>query len=481
MMEMNLLNLTLLVLSLSSLLSFGGCAPKRHNASPITSLNGEAKNGDSDLVKTEIGTSDSGGGTGVDGKVFESYQIDYFELEAFTEVIVPIFKSLSGSSVDIHTPLLLTGKTWYIAPLKLESVSKDSLGLSFVGSGTDQLARQSQAEIWIDKTKFDKMNLQDQATLILHELVMANYMSRFKKMSELCAEYLTFETLPPEETLPEVEILDCHDSSFEIFDTTYPPLESPRALNEVDNERIRRVTTWILAAKNRNLKIEDLYKVALANGFDERSWSDLSDGKTEKSLHISPEELLLAFDKLSATITQYSRCYSSFDEKWTNCQFEATNAEPESDLLGEKSKWLNLQFSENGSSRSLTSGINTMSGEEIVLANIRNGIYFTVIPKITGPKTIPERFENVIVFFSRDENKEIGYLSIEHMAFVPGIFYHNEISEYGLSQCLTTSIAQPQNREESAVLITRKNKSEISSAVKQVVANLRVTPVCERN
>jgi hypothetical protein len=147
------------------------------------------------------GTTDGNGGNGVDGRMYESYIVDPTELPAFKNVILDqlkIFEAiLPRSGPDAYTDedilrqrekakLLFLGKTWYIAPISLKSLNKKSIGVEFSQENTEQLAIQTEQEVWINAEAFNKMTEKDQATLIVHELTMTFYLNAQKGNRDFC-------------------------------------------------------------------------------------------------------------------------------------------------------------------------------------------------------------------------------------------------------------------------------------------------------
>lgn len=205
------------------------------------------------------GTGDGGGGgNGVGNRVYESYIVNPLELPAYKKYVGPIFKKLKEQAPDkkneIDYEILATIKTWYIAPIKFKPLDKETIGLVFSDDQTQQLARQTRAEIWLDSKYFDVMSDEEQAKLILHEIVMNLYLLKYKKFSELCK---VLNTLTKAKT-------PCADDIDEIF---LPVKESPLIIDDYYN--IRAMTGWIWLNRS-DLSREETFLQFLRHNFDHR-------------------------------------------------------------------------------------------------------------------------------------------------------------------------------------------------------------------
>lgn len=205
------------------------------------------------------GTGDGGGGNGVGGRVLESYIVDPTQLDAFKEHLGSLFKDRQPEDTNNGgwtSKAYFKLKTWYIAPVKLKPLPNESLGLSFAANQTQQLAIQNTKAIWIDQDYFNKMNSEEQAQLLLHEVVMNIYFFKFKKMSELCRDGEKIKDSKPSKP--------CSTE----FDELLPP--SPVApLNLEDYENIRKVTAWLWSHRRDNIE-GDIAAQLFRNGFDPR-------------------------------------------------------------------------------------------------------------------------------------------------------------------------------------------------------------------
>ncbi len=264
---------------------------------------------------TPQGTTDSGGGTGLDGKVFESYTVNPMELQAYKELVKPLMQHLKYEDEyeddrdnkegtitcgpDSSIEDLLKYKTWYIAPVDLSKVDKNSLGVGFIQNETDQIALQTMNAVWIDKRFFDKMTLQEQADLILHEFVMQLFFVQFIPYGELIQ---AMSYIYPEDGVcrdHEGNITsDDEDFTLDIkaLEALYPK-EQLRKLTDVDNENIRYVTNWLKENANESMTERQWRSLLVSKGFGKRLLiNDGGDKDQPESIEINHTTLKRALE-----------------------------------------------------------------------------------------------------------------------------------------------------------------------------------------
>jgi hypothetical protein len=226
------------------------------------------------------GTSDTGGGTGLNLKVFESYIVkDITALPEFKKYVQPILENLEKDrpKADFSWSIARL-KTWYIAPVDLSKIDKATLGVSFMTTETQQFARQSKRQIWIDQRLWDAMKEKDRGDLLVHEVVMAMYLLRFWSIEELCDMSKVLHPLEP---------VNCGKLP-EYFKDKFTA-EKERPLTEEDNERIQFVTGWLLQNASDPEALRNFDKVAEAKGFDKRFFNQLNKGATASQTTSEPK------------------------------------------------------------------------------------------------------------------------------------------------------------------------------------------------
>jgi hypothetical protein len=277
-------------------------------------------------VTKQFGTSDTGGGTGIDNKVYESYIVDITKHPAFLNYVKPLLVNIkdadgkSNSNPETENKFLAY-KTWYIAPVDLEKVGKETLGVSFQANETQQIARQTKREIWIDSRIFEKMSLKDQGDLILHEMIMSMYFVKFMTYTELCQIGTMTTKVDGKETTT-----DCTKVP-DIFKNSFKPEES-RPLNAEDNENIRYVTGWILQNGTSEINQIELIKLLRTKKFDKRLFNPENYKKNGESSEIKLETTGRAiFDAMKATeLSGFlpNICKDLGSEAKQNCRIEVS-------------------------------------------------------------------------------------------------------------------------------------------------------------
>lgn len=217
----------------------------------------------SDSTTKLVGTADSGGGNGIENKAYESYIINPRNLPAFKNILEPKIKYLAeimpkNNDIDELEIIYrwLFYKTWFLAPVELETISKETIGVSFSKNGTEQLAIQSKKSVWLDSRKFSQMTEKDQAALIAHEMVMSLYYLKNKSWDDVCKEKIYYSSA-------------CgHKESMMLMNELFPGL-NPQPYNSDDYENIRRVT-GIFLGEYVFSSYKDLDDMLIVNSFDRR-------------------------------------------------------------------------------------------------------------------------------------------------------------------------------------------------------------------
>jgi hypothetical protein len=207
------------------------------------------------------GTSDSGGGNGIENKAYEAYIVKPENLPAYKNIVAPKLKkilALSPIGAEKALPLFqrwVLYKTWYIAPVSLGTISKEVIGVSFSKDNTEQLAIQTKRSIWMNSTRFHQMSQDDQATLIIHEMVMSLYYLKYKTWEEISNDRL----LTPQPLTPE---------DLEMLHELYPPTPL-KPFDSDDYENIRTVTAGFLGEIHFN-SAEEVDALLISKKFDPR-------------------------------------------------------------------------------------------------------------------------------------------------------------------------------------------------------------------
>jgi hypothetical protein len=163
---------------------------------------------------------------------------------------------------------------WYFMPQSLALLSRETLGLPETLQ-LEQLAIQRGHEVWIDAKKYQSSSLDDQASLLLHEVVMFLYRTRELSDIELCQ---LLRTSPGRdcslglngrlrgrdaEKSGRVQPDDGQFRSLPVAASQFRPLQP------TDYLAIRTFTSWLLRL-GTSAQAEDVAHQLKVNGFDPR-------------------------------------------------------------------------------------------------------------------------------------------------------------------------------------------------------------------
>jgi hypothetical protein len=267
------------------------------------------------------GTTDGAGGNGINGKAYEAYIVDPQTLPAYRNIVGKKIEALSKewnrptlekdpkAKEDLFFSFMWKTKKWYLAPISLKSLDKKVIGVEFSVERTEQLAVQTEKEIWIDSRAFEKMSEQEQARLLTHEYVMNLYLMRFSSLYDICMQVSPF-TETNCDTREEV------DKMF--------PFEAKRDLNNEDYTNIRAMTDLIMQDAPAKAIIDSF---AVKN-FDKRYFISMNPhNKTFSPAEIKPEDLVLALKSASYTQRLNGACTGLRTSEHRECIFEVKESE----------------------------------------------------------------------------------------------------------------------------------------------------------
>lgn len=245
-------------------------------------------------VPSSGGTADAGGGNAIGGRPIESYRVDPTKLDAYIKVLKPKFDFDRADETEEQkkqgeesTRRFINNKNWYIAPINLKTLDNKTLGLSVSKDSTQQLAAQTNNEIWIDQRLWDKLSLEDQATLIVHEYVMMLYLLRFESGISLCKKYFNFQSTESGSSFTCEDLAKYNDEEFRWI--LEPAIEPSRQLEANDYANIRIVTANIMNANTETLKnnITDMF---IKYNFDPRIFNEKNNSHDSEKQKKDKEE-----------------------------------------------------------------------------------------------------------------------------------------------------------------------------------------------
>ncbi len=281
----------------------------------------------SGAVDTRLGTGHTGGGNGTSEGVYISSKEVVETLPAYIEHIKPLFNNIDNDidkDGEKDKNIFFFPKTWYIADVNLETITKELLGITFIETDTVQFARQTKREVWISKTLWEKIGkIKDpktgkmtettrrQADLLLHEIIESLYLLKFYSFSEICRE--AYMSLGDDGcNMGGLTDLQTIDRMF--------PGEKPRIINARDNENIRVVTGWLLENATKPIKLSSFFKVLVFNGFDKRFFDPNSETSDFSSIKLNYRNYLWALKANEATGRTLNTCQGMTSGQKIDCK-----------------------------------------------------------------------------------------------------------------------------------------------------------------
>ncbi len=322
-------------LLLGIILTFGiGCTQQNNSAGPATPAATGVETPVPPSSGTQAqGTGHSGGGNGWNNKMLEDYKANPITFAAYEQIVQPLIKELQEVSPTFATEFefVFKKKLWLMSPEALATIPSKNIGVAIA---TEQYALQGFLEVWVDKEKYDQMSIDEQATLLVHESLMAIKISRD-------LEYRKF--LEPNYTNPIESIRRKVDGN-NIFN-----------IKTTDYEQIRNITVRLLE-RDHQRNSEQLLKDLETMGFGTYlSVSRLAEINKAYDRPFSAKEVLGFLD------TEHKS-----DSLPTSCQYSVDVTNQLITMTFPSSKQRIHSFSSENS----TSTINSDGGVEIVLVNL---------------------------------------------------------------------------------------------------------------
>lgn len=130
------------------------------------------------------GTGDSGGGNSLQGRPLEAYLKDPRSLPAYQEKLEPVLRNLATfETMSPYLTSILVRKNWHFIPGPLALLPSERTGATIP---TEQVALQDFDSVWIDIDLFSKMSAEDQARLLLHEVLLGIKLLKLESSSRIC-------------------------------------------------------------------------------------------------------------------------------------------------------------------------------------------------------------------------------------------------------------------------------------------------------
>ncbi len=139
------------------------------------------------------GGGDAGGGNLLDGRPIENFAVDISQTPEMILAmkIADLIGDVEFESLNKITKSIVDKKTWYLVPIHLPDLSEGQIGTPFAST---QGALQDFEEIWIDQSRYDKMNFKEKVTLLVHEIYMGIKIFKSESFKKQCAWAEPFNT-----------------------------------------------------------------------------------------------------------------------------------------------------------------------------------------------------------------------------------------------------------------------------------------------
>jgi hypothetical protein len=203
------------------------------------------------------GLCGGGGGNGIDKKTLEDLRREPKQLPAYELLKANVLDKLQGRfpalAADLYHVLEFRG--WYFIPEALSVLPPTEIGVYFP---TKQMALQNRRSIYLDDLIFSTMEVESQATLMLHEMVMGVQLLNYTGELDQCL--LKFGMHRFDVTLKEQylqERMDCY-RKYKVPNDVADTIGVGKPLpNKLDYDTIRELTYTLL--KNADtLDVEEL-------------------------------------------------------------------------------------------------------------------------------------------------------------------------------------------------------------------------------
>lgn len=151
--------------------------PATSSPAPVIVVQGNDLKGGGDTV---------GGGSTIKKRPLESYAKKLEKVDAFKLKVVPLIEKLKTEYPRMAADFihLSNNRIWYFIPASLDKIKSAVIGT--YSPEVDQTAVQDLNAVWFDSNLFDEMEIEDQARLIIHELVMGTHLLEYKPRLDRC-------------------------------------------------------------------------------------------------------------------------------------------------------------------------------------------------------------------------------------------------------------------------------------------------------
>lgn len=201
------------------------------------------------------GPTDSGGGNGANGKALESFKVKILNNPDYLALIQPVLDQVQAKNPEMFASMLhiLSERNWYMVPVPMKAIPSERIGVSFIK--TEQIALQSQSEVWFDSTIFDKMSDQEKTVILVHEMMMGIRLFEFQNKLDICLRDAEMSrAIPAHNKEEEKKMMQNRNSARKdcFFKYRSVPFDQKKlTLNEkTDYSLIRKVTSLLVDSRD---------------------------------------------------------------------------------------------------------------------------------------------------------------------------------------------------------------------------------------
>ncbi len=241
-----------------ALVAVTACKPGNRGAQGGTVLEWEKGPG-----RLNEGGADTGGGAGANGRMLENYRVRIYETPEFKTHVQPLIDQIGKSEPQFAAELMHIAmhRQWYIIPTDLGKIPPSDMVAAISGKNVEQLAVQTEAEVWIDRRAYGPMPAKERKELIVHELVMGVRLMEYQSSFDQCLAAATVQLIKQEPKVYSDMKRSCSLERLRDATQNHNLTKKQIRLNNKDYNVVRGVTIQLLN-EGGSLSYEELRTMA---------------------------------------------------------------------------------------------------------------------------------------------------------------------------------------------------------------------------
>jgi hypothetical protein len=210
------------------------------------------------------GGADTGGGAGTHGRMLESYQVHIHETPEFQNFVQPLIEEIAVNAPAFAAELMHIAlhRQWYVIPTDLGKIPPSDMVTAISGTSVEQIAVQTEAEVWIDKRAYVPMPNRERRELIVHELVMGVRLMEYQSAYDQCLAQAAGFVVKKDRKAYREKKRACSIERLKDVSTNFALIKKKISLNNGDYDTVRRITLELLNNAS-SLSAEELNTWAL--------------------------------------------------------------------------------------------------------------------------------------------------------------------------------------------------------------------------